>query len=78
MVAALDEAVGNITTALEERGFMKNALLIFTTDVSIQNLKYRKTFYVNTNSCTHITCYAVNMLDIRVLCCLTSGFFVEY
>ena len=34
MVSAVDEAVGNITTALKERGFMDNALLIFTTDVS--------------------------------------------
>lgn len=34
MVAALDEAVGNITDALHNRGFMQNALVIFTTDVS--------------------------------------------
>ncbi|XP_052786417.1 arylsulfatase B-like isoform X2 [Mya arenaria] len=32
MVSALDEAVGNITTALRDRGFMDNALIVFTTD----------------------------------------------
>ncbi|KAK3596801.1 hypothetical protein CHS0354_036640 [Potamilus streckersoni] len=32
MVSALDEAVGNITTVLRERGFMDNLLLVFTTD----------------------------------------------
>ncbi|KAL3843144.1 hypothetical protein ACJMK2_021096 [Sinanodonta woodiana] len=32
MVSALDEAVGNITTVLRERGYMDNLLLIFTTD----------------------------------------------
>lgn len=37
MVAALDQAVGDITTALEKKGFMDNALLIFTTDVSSLN-----------------------------------------
>ncbi|KAK3596800.1 hypothetical protein CHS0354_036639 [Potamilus streckersoni] len=31
-VSALDEAVGNITTVLRERGFMDNLLLVFTTD----------------------------------------------
>lgn len=34
MIAALDEAIGNITDALYEQGFMDNALIIFTTDVS--------------------------------------------
>ena len=34
MVSALDEAIGNITVALEEGGFMENALIVFTTDVS--------------------------------------------
>lgn len=34
MVAALDLAIGNITDALYEGGFMDNALIIFTTDVS--------------------------------------------
>lgn len=32
MVSALDEAVGNITAALKARGFLDNALLVFTTD----------------------------------------------
>ncbi|XP_046566778.1 arylsulfatase B-like [Haliotis rubra] len=32
MVSALDEAVGNITQALEEKGLMDNLLLVFTTD----------------------------------------------
>ncbi|XP_052786419.1 arylsulfatase B-like [Mya arenaria] len=32
MVSALDEAVGNITSALRDRGFMNNALIVFTTD----------------------------------------------
>jgi hypothetical protein len=35
MVSALDEAVGNITGALEANGFMDNAVIVFTTDVSI-------------------------------------------
>ena len=34
MVSALDEAVGNITSVLKERGFLDNALIVFTTDVS--------------------------------------------
>ncbi|XP_060599619.1 arylsulfatase J-like [Ruditapes philippinarum] len=32
MVSALDEAVGNITGALEANGFMDNAVIVFTTD----------------------------------------------
>ncbi|KAL3843147.1 hypothetical protein ACJMK2_021099 [Sinanodonta woodiana] len=32
MVSAMDEAVGNITTVLRERGFMDNLLLVFTSD----------------------------------------------
>ncbi|XP_046368967.2 arylsulfatase B-like [Haliotis rufescens] len=32
MVSALDEAVGNITKALEDKGLMDNLLLVFTTD----------------------------------------------
>ncbi|KAK3596805.1 hypothetical protein CHS0354_036645 [Potamilus streckersoni] len=32
MVSALDEAVGNITNVLRERGFMDNLLLVFTSD----------------------------------------------
>ena len=35
MIAALDEAVGNITDALRDKGFMDNALIIFTTDVRL-------------------------------------------
>ena len=34
MVSALDEAVGNVTEALKQRGFLDNALIVFTTDVS--------------------------------------------
>lgn len=33
MVVAMDETVGNITDALKQKGFMDNALLVFTTDV---------------------------------------------
>ncbi|KAJ8297959.1 hypothetical protein KUTeg_024490 [Tegillarca granosa] len=32
MVTILDEAVGNVTQALESRGFMNNALIVFTSD----------------------------------------------
>lgn len=32
MVSALDEAVGNITEALRFRGFLKNAIIVFTAD----------------------------------------------
>lgn len=32
MISALDEAVGNITAALKFRGFLENALVVFTTD----------------------------------------------
>ena len=38
MVSALDEAVGNITSVLKERGFLDNALIVFTTDVSYSNI----------------------------------------
>ena len=38
MVSALDEAVGNITSVLKERGFLDNAVLVFTTDVSYSNI----------------------------------------
>ena len=30
----MDEAIGNITTKLEELGYMDNMLLVFTSDVS--------------------------------------------
>ncbi|KAL3842664.1 hypothetical protein ACJMK2_020654 [Sinanodonta woodiana] len=32
MVTAMDEAIGNIVTALEEKGYMDNLLLVFTSD----------------------------------------------
>lgn len=32
MISALDEAVGNITEALRFRGYLKNAIIVFTTD----------------------------------------------
>lgn len=34
MVSALDEAVGNVTRALQKAGMMDNLLLVFTSDVS--------------------------------------------
>jgi len=34
LVAALDDTVKNVTEALKEKGFMDNAILVFTTDVS--------------------------------------------
>ena len=33
MVSAMDEAIGNITEALMQRGMWENTLLVFTTDV---------------------------------------------
>jgi arylsulfatase A-like enzyme len=38
MVSALDEAVGDITDALEGKGIMDNAVIVFTTDVSITSI----------------------------------------
>lgn len=32
MVAALDDAVGNVTAALERRGILDNTIIIFSTD----------------------------------------------
>ena len=37
MVTAMDEAIGNVTKALQETGIMDDAVIIFTTDV---NQKY--------------------------------------
>ena len=34
MVSMMDESFGNITRALEAKGLLDNALLVFTTDVS--------------------------------------------
>lgn len=38
MIAAMDETVGNITDALKQKGFMDNAILVFTTDVSSESV----------------------------------------
>jgi membrane-anchored protein YejM (alkaline phosphatase superfamily) len=38
MVTAMDEAIGNITKALEAKGMFDNTLIIFTADVSIVKL----------------------------------------
>ena len=34
MVSALDEAVGNVTAVLKEKGILDDAVLFFTTDVN--------------------------------------------
>jgi arylsulfatase A-like enzyme len=34
MVSVLDEAFANVTSALERRGMLDNAVIIFTSDVS--------------------------------------------
>ena len=34
MIAALDEAIGNITSLMEQKGYFDNMLMIFTSDVS--------------------------------------------
>ena len=36
MVSALDEAIGNITDALKEKGMFENTLILFTADVSCE------------------------------------------
>jgi len=46
MVSALDEAIGNITDALEDGGFMENALIVFTTDVSYWKMRFLCFCYV--------------------------------
>ena len=33
MVSALDEAVGNVTAVLKQKGILDDAVLFFTTDV---------------------------------------------
>ena len=45
MVSVLDEAFGNVTTALEQRGLLDNTLLIFTSDVSKMNSCAYRTMY---------------------------------
>ena len=37
MVSAMDEAIGNITEALQDQELWEDTLLVFTTDVSVQH-----------------------------------------
>ncbi|XP_046554732.1 arylsulfatase B-like [Haliotis rubra] len=41
MVSALDEAVGNVTKALNDRGLFENTLILFTTDVSSCSISFK-------------------------------------
>lgn len=34
MVTAMDDAIGQVTRALEDNGYMDNLIIVFTTDVS--------------------------------------------
>ena len=35
MVTAMDDAVGNVTETLRERGMLENTIILFTADVRI-------------------------------------------
>ena len=37
MTSALDDAIGNVTSALTKAGMMDNTVIVFTTDVSYVN-----------------------------------------